>query len=242
MSKSSSLSHRVTNDIRRDIIAGILPPGAWLKTEELGTRYAVSANPVREALWRLQGEGYVVANPNQGARVRMVDDDFVRNVFEVREAIEPVFVARFCHRVTAEDLAQLREAANAFAEVAERAPNDFEALDNANRVFHAIILKGESNIQAIEVIERYAGLINATRAKLPITPVRLRQRVAQHFELIAAIEAGDPDAAAKIAAAHVRAAGDDMLTQMRQVRMSQARAAKHSELGSPRFPGATVSN
>ena len=100
MSKNSSLSHRVTSDLRRDIVAGVLEPGAWLKTEELAARYAVSANPVREALWRLQGEGFVVANPHQGARVRGVDDDFVRNIFEIREAIEPIFVRRFCQRAT----------------------------------------------------------------------------------------------------------------------------------------------
>ena len=39
MSKSSSLSHQVANDLRRDIIAGVLAPGAWLKTEELAERY-----------------------------------------------------------------------------------------------------------------------------------------------------------------------------------------------------------
>ena len=100
MAKNSSLSHRVTNDLRRDIVAGAIAPGAWLKTDELAARYAVSANPVREALWRLQGEGFVVANPNQGARVRTVDDDFIRNIFEIREAIEPIFVRRFCQRAT----------------------------------------------------------------------------------------------------------------------------------------------
>src|ERR1700751_1112365 len=108
MSRNSSLSQRLTNDLRRDIISGVFEPGAWLKTEELAQRYAVSANPVREALWRLQGEGFVVANPNQGARVRTVDDDFVRNVFEIREAIEPIFVRRFCQRATPKDLDRLR--------------------------------------------------------------------------------------------------------------------------------------
>src|SRR5664279_4054481 len=109
MTKNSSLSHRVTSDIRRDIVAGILAPGAWLKTDELAARYGVSANPVREALWRLQGEGFVVANPNQGARVRLVDDDFVRNIFEIREALEPIIIRRFCLRVTPADIARLRE-------------------------------------------------------------------------------------------------------------------------------------
>jgi len=39
MAKNSSLSHRVTSDLRRDIVAGVLAPGAWLKTEELAARY-----------------------------------------------------------------------------------------------------------------------------------------------------------------------------------------------------------
>ncbi len=225
MAKSSSLSHRVTNDLRRDIIAGVLEPGAWLKTEDLAQRYGVSANPVREALWRLQGEGYVVANPNQGARVRVVDDDFVRNIFEIREALEPIIIRRFCKRVTPSEIARLREAAAVFAEIASRKTLNFAALDAANRAFHAIIMEGEFNLQAIDVMDRYAGLINATRAKLPIAPASLRLRVNQHEELVEAIASGNVDEAAAVAAAHIRAACEDMLTQMRQVRIVTARAA-----------------
>ena len=114
MSKGSSLSHEVANTLRRDIIAGVFEPGTWLKTEELAERYEVSANPVREALWRLQGEGFVVANPNQGARVRAVDDDFVRNIFEIREALEPMIVRRFCERATKSDIARLRDSCRGF--------------------------------------------------------------------------------------------------------------------------------
>ena len=171
----------------------------------------MSANPVREALWRLQGEGFVVANPNQGARVRSVDDDFVRNIFEIREAIEPIFVRRFCQRATPADLDRLRAAAAAFADVAAERPSDFEALEAANRDFHAIILEGEFNIPAIEAMERYAGIINATRAKLPVTLSRLRQRIAQHREIVEAIAAGDAETAARVAVEHVRGAGEDLL-------------------------------
>ena len=125
MAKNFSLSHRVTSDLRRDIVAGVLAPGAWLKTDELAARYGVSANPVREALWRLQGEGFVVANPNQGARVRTVDDDFVRNIFEIREAIEPIFVRRFCQRATPSDLDRLRAAAARLRRGGRRAAERF---------------------------------------------------------------------------------------------------------------------
>lgn len=224
MSKTSSLSHRVANELRRDIIAGVLAPGTWLKTEELARRYSVSANPVREALWRLQGEGFVIANPNQGARVRVVDDDFVRNIFEIREALEPLIVRRFCERASVADIARLRGAAVEFARVASVGSVDFDALDAANRAFHRIINEGEVNLQALEVMERYAGLINATRARLPISPARLRQRVEQHNDMVKAIASGKVERAMDAAARHVRSACEDMLAQMRQVRTDSARA------------------
>jgi DNA-binding GntR family transcriptional regulator len=229
MAKNFSLSHLVTSDLRRDIVAGVLAPGAWLKTEELAARYGVSANPVREALWRLQGEGFVVANPNQGARVRSVDDDFVRNIFEIREAIEPIFVRRFCQRATPDDIDRLRVAAAAFADVAAERPNDFEALEAANRNFHAVILERELNLPAIEAMERNAGIINATRAKLPVTLSRLRQRIAQHREIVEAIAAEDPEAAGRVAIEHVRSAGEDLLQQMRQARTIGVRVASFME-------------
>jgi DNA-binding GntR family transcriptional regulator len=229
MAKNFSLSHRVTSDLRRDIVAGILAPGAWLKTDELAARYGVSANPVREALWRLQGEGFVVANPNQGARVRSVDDDFVRNVFEIREAIEPIFVRRFCQRATPSDLDRLRAAAAAFAQVAAERPNDFEALEAANRDFHAIVVEREFNLPAIEAMERDAGIIKATRAKLPVTMSRLRQRIAQHGEIVDAVAAGDAEMAVRVAIEHVRGAGEDLLQLMRQARTLGVRDARLTE-------------
>lgn len=230
MAKNFSLSQRVTSDLRRDIVAGALAPGAWLKTEELAARYGVSANPVREALWRLQGEGFVVANPNQGARVRTVDDDFVRNIFEIREAIEPIFVRRFCLRATPGDLDRLSAAATAFAEVAAESPNDFEALEAANRDFHAVIVDREINLPAIEAMERNAGIIKATRAKLPVTMSHLRLRIVQHRAIVDAVAAGDPDTAARIAVEHVRGAGEDLLHLMRQARTTGAHEARLAEL------------
>jgi DNA-binding GntR family transcriptional regulator len=158
--------------------------------------------------------------------VRTVDDDFIRNIFEIREAIEPIFVHRFCQRATPGDLDRLRTAAAAFADVAADRPSDFEALEAANRDFHAIILEGEFNIPAIEAMERYAGIINATRAKLPVTLSRLRQRIAQHGQIDEAIASGDAETAARASMEHVRGAGEDLLNLMRQARTVGIREAR----------------
>jgi DNA-binding GntR family transcriptional regulator len=232
MPKESSLSHQVANSLRADIVSGSLQPGTRLKTEELASRYNVSANPVREALWRLQGEGFVVANPNQGARVRAVDDDFVRNIFEIRETLEPMIVRRFCQRVTDADIVRLRAAADEFQRVAGQKAPSFDELDAANRAFHTVIISGEVNLQALEVMERYASLINATRARLPISPARLRERAGHHLDIGAAIASGNVEEAVRVAVIHIRAAGEDMLSQMRQVRTSRARIASAPEAGS----------
>lgn len=214
-----SLSHRLSDDIRRDIMAGIFKPGVRLKTEELANRYAVSANPVREALWRLQGEGFVVQLPNQGARVRVVDEDFVRNIFEIRESIEPLFVRRMCERASEADIARLSEAHINFAEKAANSDGDFQTMDALNRDFHAIITEHEPNIEAIQAIERYGNLINAVRATLAMTRGRMMARAAEHEAILTAIRSGDADRAVEAAARHVRLAGEDFVNQMRLARV-----------------------
>jgi DNA-binding GntR family transcriptional regulator len=212
-----NLAHRLFTEIRRDIVAGVLAPGSRLKTEELARRYSTSANPVREALWRLQGEGFVILVPNQGARVRVVDHDFVRNIFEIREAIEPIIVRRFCMRCAKTDLERLEAGAQAFA-VAAGAGADADELFGLNRDFHDILREQEPNVEAILVLDRYDDLISASRARLGMSTQRNQARIDEHERLVAAIRDGDAMAAGEAAAAHIRAAGEDFLEQLRYER------------------------
>jgi DNA-binding GntR family transcriptional regulator len=214
-------SHRISDLIRSDIIKGVFEPGERLKTEELAKRYDVSANPVREALWRLHGEGFVVTTPNHGARVRVVEDDFVRNIYELRRLIEPNFVRRFCARASQEDIQRLKTAAGEFAQEAENPDPDFFRMDDLNRIFHSIILEGEPNVEAIRVIDSYSALLTMARSKLAVTRGRLLVRVREHDAIVEAIEAGNGEAAARAAEQHIKSAEDDFLDQLRQMRSAK---------------------
>ncbi|KAJ54438.1 hypothetical protein ACMU_17140 [Actibacterium mucosum KCTC 23349] len=214
---AKSLAHRLAADIRRDIISGYFAPGTRLKTEVLTERYAVSASPVREALWRLEGEGFIVLLPNQGASVRVVDDDFVRNIFEIRSVIEPLFVGRFCRRCSSADIDRLKEAAEKFRQAGTH-PIDTDAMDRHNRDFHAIMIEEEPNEEGIQVIERYGDLINAVRSQHRMTEGRARMRIVEHAAIIEAIAKGDVELARQASRDHVLAAGEDFLEQMRQSR------------------------
>ncbi|MCF3934039.1 GntR family transcriptional regulator [Acuticoccus sp. M5D2P5] len=219
--KRTHHSHRISNLIRDDIMKGVFPPGARLKTEDLAARYAVSANPVREALWRLHGEGFVVTVPNQGARVRIVDDDFVRNIYELRRLIEPHFVRRFCARASREGIDRLQAAAEDFAREAEAPEADFFRMDDLNRAFHGIILEDEPNVEAIRVLETYAVFLVLARSKLAVTRGRLMVRVREHAAIVDALAEGDADKAAEAADRHILSAAEDFLDQLRHARMAQ---------------------
>ena len=75
--------------IREDIIEGRLAANERLVAADLAERYGTSTNPVREALQLLRGEGFVIFAPNRGARVRPIDQDFVRDIYEIGVLIEP---------------------------------------------------------------------------------------------------------------------------------------------------------
>lgn len=229
--KRSHHSHRISDLIRSDIIKGVFEPGERLKADDLASRYDVSANPIREALWRLHGEGFVVTVPNYGARVRAVEDDFVRNIYELRRLIEPHFVRRFCTRASQDDIRRLRIAADDFAREAESQGADFFRMDDLNRIFHSIILEDEPNVEAIRVLDSYSAMLTLARSKLAVTRGRLLVRVREHEAIVQAVEAGDSEAAAKAADQHIKSAADDFLDQLRQARSTKAWKANHDTSG-----------
>ena len=93
--------------IREDIVSGRLAANERLGVAELAERLSTSSNPVREALQQLRGEGFVVVTPNRGARVRPIDQDFVRDIYEIEMLLEPALTRWFVGMVTDADIAEL---------------------------------------------------------------------------------------------------------------------------------------
>jgi DNA-binding GntR family transcriptional regulator len=214
-----NLGHKLAADIRRDILAGVFVPGERLKNEELAARYNVSASPVREALWALQGQGFVILAPHQGARVRVVDDDFVRNIFEIRSLIEPMYVARFCTRASREDMVRLREAEDMFAQLGRT--DDAIGRETWNTRFHDVMIQGDVNTEGMLVLERHHDLLSTLRPPTAFSQHRQEMRVQEHRRIVEAIEKNDPELAGKVAAEHVRNAAADLLEDLGRLRAQE---------------------
>ena len=203
--------------IRDDIISGRLVANQRLKVADLAERHGTSTNPVREALQQLRGEGFVVMTPNRGARVRPMDEEFIRDIYEIEMLIEPALTKWFVGMATDHDLAELERIqaeieANNFADPARHGRLDTQ--------FHLVMYGRHYNRHAADLWWKHREILRAISRQYPTTLARRASVLREHRELIAAVKAGDAGRAAAIVERHVEGSGRHILEQMRAQRRS----------------------
>ena len=92
--QSKTLAARVYQDIRRDIVNGVLPAGSKLRMEALSNRYDVGLTPLREALARLVGDSVVVTEGQRGFWVAPLSIEELEDISNVRSLIETEALTR----------------------------------------------------------------------------------------------------------------------------------------------------
>lgn len=197
--------------IREDIISGRLTPNQRLKVGELADRYTTSTNPIREALQQLRGEGFVLMETNRGARVRPIDENFVRDIMEIEMLIEPALTRWFVTIVNDADIAELEEV-----------QAQIEALNFADRTlhsqldtrFHQLIYDRHYNRHAAELWWKHREILRAISRRFPTSLSRRHAVLSEHRELIERIRAQDADGAAAVVARHVEGSGRHIIEQM----------------------------
>ena len=203
--------------IRDDIISGRLGANERLKVADLAERHGTSTNPVREALQQLRGEGFVVMTPNRGARVRPMDEEFIRDIYEIEMLIEPALTRWFVGMATDRDIAELERLqseieANNFVDQGQHGKLDTE--------FHMLMYGRHYNRHAADLWWKHREILRAISRQFPTTLARRTAVIREHRELIAAIKAGEADKAADVIARHVEGSGRHILEQMRAARTS----------------------
>jgi DNA-binding GntR family transcriptional regulator len=180
------------------VVGGGLRPGQHLVESDLAHQLGVSRQPVREALHRLEAEGWVDLRPSQGAFVHVPTDREVNQLLDVRELLEAEAARLAARSVTPEAVAALRAIWQDGVAAAEA--GDFDRVVVANNAFHAQIAARAGN----DVLADLAGIVSRRMRwyyRL-VAPVRGHESWAEHEQLIEAIEAGDEDQAAAVARSH----------------------------------------
>jgi DNA-binding GntR family transcriptional regulator len=197
--------------IREDIITGRLGPNERLKVADLAARYHTSTNPVREALQQLRGKGFVVIEPNRGARVQPIDEHFVRDIIEIEVLIEPALTRWFVTIVTDDDIADLQAVQDEIEALNFADPARHGELDTR---FHQLIYDRHYNRHAAELWWQHREILRAISRRYPTSLNRRQAVISEHRELIGRIKAQDADGAAAVVARHVDGSGRHIIEQM----------------------------
>jgi DNA-binding GntR family transcriptional regulator len=205
----AQLERRVYERLRDEIVSGELRPGAQLVEARIADELGVSKTPVREALIRLQRDGLVAIEPYRGARVTQPSPEDVREILELRLLLECRVARDLAERRPPEVLRSLQlsvdKCLGALA-IGDR-PTCLDGLTEFSDIQAEAC--GNSRMAKLLVDLRSVLLLIGTTSLR--APGRERRSLDEHEAILAAIKAGDPDAAATATAAHIRSIERDSL-------------------------------
>lgn len=193
---------RIADQLRAAIFDGRLAPGARIRQEALGTAFGVSRIPVREALRSLEHEGLVTLVPHSGARVARLDYAELREIYLIREAIEPLAAAESARRLDDDQLRELRAMVEAFP----RGGDDPGAWLEADRRFHLASYAAAGMPRLLRMIEdQWSATQHYRRAYLATLTAEDHRLVdLEHRLLLDALERRDPTDAEARQRSHIR--------------------------------------
>lgn len=140
----------VFQTLRQAILTGEFAPGERLMEIALADRLGVSRTPVREAIRKLELEGLVVMIPRRGAEVARITEKDLRNVLEVRCALEELSASLACERITEEEKEELRIALDAFEKAVQK--KDISDIVEKDIEFHDVIFNASKNDRLIQIL------------------------------------------------------------------------------------------
>lgn len=133
--KSATIASVISRALAERIVSGEIEPGTKLRQEHVAEEFGASHVPVREAFRRLESQGLVTSEPRRGVRVAGFSLDEVKEVAEMRAALEVLALRHAAPHLTKSIL----DAAEAATRAGDKA-GDVQAWEEANRAFHRIIL------------------------------------------------------------------------------------------------------
>ena len=192
--------------LRRGLADGTYPPGSHLREEELAAQLGVSRTPVREAVRRLDAEGWLRVVPNQGAFAAEWSITDIKEIFDLRALLESHAAE---HAAMAADRRGLGEMEAACDEAEAALPGGdvaaLEAVSDANVRFHRALWDMSGQGRCRTVLHSLAVPPMVLQNFRNFDAAGLRRSLDQHREMITAIAAGDAAWAGAVMRAHVQA-------------------------------------
>lgn len=189
----------IASELRRAILAGEFTPGTRLRQAEIAARYSVSTTPVREAFTALAREGLVSQDAHRGVTVFHPTVEELEEIYEIREALEPLATSLAASRLTSEEVAEIEKIV---AKMKTADPVEYVAL---NQEFHSRIYAASGRPRLTEIINT---LRESSTSYTGMTVRRYSQQYrdqvqAEHEAILAALRKGSSRKAATLVRTHL---------------------------------------
>lgn len=195
------------------IMQGQLSPGERLLEVQLADEMGVSRTPVREAIRRLELEGFVVMVPRKGAYVAGLSISDVEEVYEIRTVLETLAVRLAAQRMQPADYDQLDELSEKMrATWQEGNVDNWVSLDAS---FHELLYKFSRNERLVAMMSNIMEQLSRYRI-ISLANVEVRHNsLSEHQELIEALKRHDSEAAATAATAHIENTKQSLINMLK---------------------------
>lgn len=217
LSDQQSLQERTYQALRRAILDGHYQPGRRLFETELATLLAVSRNPVREAVRRLQQDGLLEVRPRSGIYVASLPANEVEDVYRIRVALEGTAAALAAERMTEGELQELgeilRRATSRSKSSGDGSASYSGTVARADR-FHQAIHHGAHSPRLSQSLELIYGQVMQFRNLTLRVPGRVNAAVRGHNEIYKALKRRDAVEAERLMRAHVDGAREILMRKL----------------------------
>jgi len=190
----------IIRSIRDAVREGHLVQGQRLVVAEISREFGTSAGPVREAIRRLAGEGLLEFAPHRGATVRRFTERQIREIFQVREAVEG-----HAARLAAENIhrGDFGERLTACLDALKASVDDSTAHTRLKQDFHDLLHEFGGNATLQETADRLTSPLYRLRVNALTGPQRARESLREHEAIVDAILAGEGTRAEQLMRAHL---------------------------------------
>jgi DNA-binding GntR family transcriptional regulator len=192
---------QVAERLRVLIDSGELAPGTRLNEIELCNTMGVSRTPLREAIRSLATEGLIELQPNRGAIVSVVSQEDVTEILPIMASLEGLGGRLAAMHMDRSKIAQVRKIHDQM--LSHYKNNEVAEYFETNRLIHELITEGSGNQTLVDTINSLSAKVRRARFTAQMTNESWAKAVSEHEEMIAALEAQDPDRLEAILVQHV---------------------------------------
>ena len=203
----SPVADNALERLSQAILRGEFAPGAKISEPDIAKRWGISRGPLREAIRRLEERNLVTRTPRLGARVVILSDERIQQIFIVREAIEGMAARQAALHISDDEIAQLRAQLDRQRERSEQIGVVAYLTQELDNDFHLAIARASRNDFLVKFLsENYGALIELCRQRQRRIPARAQRAFIEHTRIVDALEDRAPDVAELMMRRHIRSA------------------------------------